>query len=131
MRFFENLTVLCPNPSLRRTKTIRSSSASVRFLEILTGPPSKSVLEADGKGSSASILEEDVFEEKLPSRVLHRPVYIRVDNQIRPEANVFDRKWILNFENMAGIVGRHSRVRHSRQAYYSAKALYSKSVGGQ
>ena len=29
--------------------------------------------------------------------------YIGVDNQIRPEANVFDRKWILNFENMAGI----------------------------
>ena len=27
-------------------------SSGVRFLEILTGPPSESVLEADGKGSS-------------------------------------------------------------------------------
>ena len=51
VRFFEILTVLRPN----------DSSASVLFGRYFIGP------------WSASVLEADVSEEKLPSQVLHHP----------------------------------------------------------
>ena len=97
VRFLEVLTVFRPNPSLRRTKTIRPSSASVRFLEILTGPPSLRRTERVRPSSasvlfgryfigpwSASVLEADVSEEKLPSRVLHRPASASVPGRPSP-----------------------------------------------
>ena len=80
VRFFEILTVLRPNPSLRRTERVRHLSASVLFGRYFIGP------------WSASVLEADVSEKKLPSRVLYRPASASVPGQSSPSRNPCHRK---------------------------------------
>ena len=72
VRFRPLSKFFCPNPSLRRTERVRPSSASVLFGRYFIGP------------WSASVLEADVSEEKLPPRVLHRPASASVPGRPSP-----------------------------------------------
>ena len=88
-------------PSLGRTERVRPASASVRFLEILTGPLSLRRTQRVRPASasvlfgryfigpwSASVLEADVSEKKLPSRVLYRPWSASVPGRPSPSRDL-------------------------------------------
>ena len=47
-------------------------------------------------------------------------------NQIRPEVNVFDRKWILNFENMASIASPYKKISETKRIWQACLAFMTK-----